>query len=98
MEFDELKTLLSIGSKWMVSLNGLEFVPLDSSEISIEGSTIQLGPHKRFISGRTSGIGNPSSGFCGMAARCDHSKTWPVNPKHIYAVGAIPGAHVCRLL
>jgi len=50
MEFEELKTLLSIESKWMVSLNGLEFVPLDSSDISIEGSTIQLGPHKRFIS------------------------------------------------
>src|SRR5215831_10493590 len=50
MEFEELKTLLSIESRWMVSLNGLEFVPLDSSDISIEGSTIQLGPHKRFIS------------------------------------------------
>jgi len=50
MEFDELKILLAVESKWMVSLNGLEFVPLDSSDISIEGSAIQLGPHKRFIS------------------------------------------------
>jgi hypothetical protein len=50
MEFDELKTLLAIESKWMVSLNGLKFVPLDSSQISIEGSAIQLGPYKRFIS------------------------------------------------
>ena len=50
MEFAELKTLLAIEPKWMVALNGLDFVPLHSSDISIEGSAIQLGPRKRFIS------------------------------------------------
>ena len=50
MEIDELKTLLAIEPKWMVALNGLAFVRLDSSDISIEGSTIQIGPYKRFIS------------------------------------------------
>src|SRR5215469_3563950 len=49
MEFDELKTLLAIEPKWLVALNGMDSVPLDSSDISIEGSAIQLGPYKRFI-------------------------------------------------
>jgi hypothetical protein len=36
MEFDELKTLLAIEPKWMVAVNGLDFVALDSSDISMD--------------------------------------------------------------
>jgi hypothetical protein len=51
METEELKILLALEPKWTVSLNGLEFLTLASSEISIENSTIEFGRYSRRISG-----------------------------------------------
>jgi hypothetical protein len=48
-ETDELKILFTLEPKWTASLNGVEFLPLESSEISIEGSTIRLGRYSRII-------------------------------------------------
>jgi len=49
IESDELKILLSVEPKWTVSLNGLEFLPLASSDVSLTGSTIRFGPYARQI-------------------------------------------------
>ena len=49
VETDELKILLALEPKWMVSVNGLDFMQLESREISIEGQTIQLGRYQRNI-------------------------------------------------
>jgi hypothetical protein len=49
METEELKILLALEPTWSISLNGLEFVSLPSSEISIQDSKIQLGRHQRRI-------------------------------------------------
>ncbi len=50
METEDLKILLALEPKWTVSLNGLEFLALNSSEISIDNSTIQFGRYSRKIS------------------------------------------------
>jgi hypothetical protein len=50
VETEGLKILLALEPKWTVSLNGLEFLPLESSEISVENSTIQFGRYVRSIS------------------------------------------------
>src|SRR6185503_4715076 len=56
MKTEDVKILLALEPKWTVSLNGLEFLPLASSEISITdandstgGSTIRFGPYTRKI-------------------------------------------------
>lgn len=49
MQFEELRILLALEPIWSVSLNGLEFFSLRSSEISLHDSAIQLGPHLRKI-------------------------------------------------
>src|SRR2546428_12136185 len=49
MDTEGLKILLALEPKWTVSLNGLEFLALDSSRISIGDSTIQFGPYSRRI-------------------------------------------------
>src|ERR1051326_1438817 len=50
METEDLKILLALEPRWTVSLNGLEFLALASSEISIDDSTIQFGRYSRKIS------------------------------------------------
>jgi len=50
MDKEGLKILLALEPKWTVSLNGLEFLPLVSSDISITDSTIQFGKYSRKIS------------------------------------------------
>jgi len=49
MQTEELKILLALEPTWSISLNGLEFMALPSSEISIQDSSIQLGRHNRRI-------------------------------------------------
>src|SRR5437870_398678 len=49
MRTEDAKILLALESKWTVSLNGLEFLVLASSEISINDSTIQFGRYSRKI-------------------------------------------------
>jgi hypothetical protein len=49
METADLKILLALEPKWTVSLNGLEFLAVDSSEISIEDSRISIGRYSRRI-------------------------------------------------
>jgi hypothetical protein len=49
MRVDDLKILFALEGKWTVSLNGLEFLTLPASEISIEESTIQYGKYVRRI-------------------------------------------------
>ena len=49
MQTDELKILLALEPTWSISLNGLEFIALPSSEISIQDSNIQVGRHNRRI-------------------------------------------------
>ena len=50
METGGLKTLLALEPKWTVCLNGLEFLTLESSEITIDDSSIRFGRHSRKIS------------------------------------------------
>jgi hypothetical protein len=50
METGDLKILLALERKWTVSLNGLEFLALDSSEILVEDSMIRFGRYSRKIS------------------------------------------------
>src|SRR5262249_22180385 len=50
METGGLKTLLALEPKWTVCLNGLEFMTLDSSEITIDDTRIRFGRHSRNIS------------------------------------------------
>lgn len=49
MQMEELKILLALEPTWTLSLNGLEFQNISSSEISIQDSTIQLGRYSRKI-------------------------------------------------
>src|SRR5215467_3641440 len=49
MRLEDLKILLALEGRWTVSLNGLEFLALASSDISIEGSTIRFGKYSRKI-------------------------------------------------
>jgi hypothetical protein len=49
MILEDLKILLALEGKWTISLNGLEFLALPSSEISIEESTIRFGKYSRKI-------------------------------------------------
>jgi hypothetical protein len=49
MKLEDLKILLAVEGKWTVSLNGLEFLALTASEISIQDSTIQFGKYSRNI-------------------------------------------------
>jgi len=49
METDGLKLLLALEPKWTVSLNGLEFLPLSSSDLSIDGSNLRFGRYSRMI-------------------------------------------------
>jgi len=50
VQTDDLKILLALEPKWTVSLNGIEFLALNSSEISITDSTIRFGKYLRKIS------------------------------------------------
>jgi hypothetical protein len=50
VETEDLKILLALEPQWTVSLNGLEFLALASSEISIADSTIRFGRYTRKIS------------------------------------------------
>jgi hypothetical protein len=46
---EELRILLALEPIWSVSVNGLEFLSLAGSEISIHDYRIQIGPHSRKI-------------------------------------------------
>ena len=50
VQTEDLKILLALEPKWTVSLNGIEFFALSSSEISIADSTIRFGQYHRKIS------------------------------------------------
>src|SRR5262249_2695820 len=49
VEIDELKILFAVEPKWTVSVNDLEFLQLESREISVDGTTIRFGPYQREI-------------------------------------------------
>src|SRR5437867_12208576 len=49
MKLDELKILLALEGKWTVSVNGLEYLALSASDISIEDSTLRFGKYSRKI-------------------------------------------------
>src|SRR5437016_4840380 len=49
MRMEDLKILLAVEGKWTLSLNGLEFLTLPSSEISVDDSTIHFGKYSRNI-------------------------------------------------
>jgi hypothetical protein len=49
VEIDELKILFAVEPKWTVSVNDLEFLQLESHEISVDGTTIRFGPYQRKI-------------------------------------------------
>ena len=49
MRTEDLKLLLALEPEWTVSLNGLEFLALPSSEISLDDSTIRFGRYSRKI-------------------------------------------------
>lgn len=49
MHVEDLQILLALEPTWSVSLNGLEFFSLPGSEISLDDSFIQVGPHSRKI-------------------------------------------------
>src|SRR5206468_11007895 len=49
MKFDDLKILLALEGKWTVSVNGLEYLALSASDISIEDSTLRFGKYSRKI-------------------------------------------------
>src|SRR6516162_6927943 len=50
MQSESLQILLALETQWTVSLNDVEFLTLDSSEISLADSTIQFGRYSRKIS------------------------------------------------
>lgn len=49
METQELKILLAVEPRWTVSLNGMQFMPLASSDVELSGSTIRFGDYSRQI-------------------------------------------------
>src|SRR5206468_2100368 len=49
MKLDDLKILLALEGKWTVSVNGLEYLALSASDISIEDSTLRFGKYSRKI-------------------------------------------------
>ena len=49
MQVEELRILLALEPTWTVSLNGLQFFSVPSSEISLHDSIIQIGLHSRKI-------------------------------------------------
>src|SRR5678816_1764160 len=49
MDTSDLKILLALEPKWTLSLNGLEFLSLNSSEICVEDSEIRFGRYRRKI-------------------------------------------------
>src|SRR5438477_8024320 len=49
MKLEDFKILLALEGKWTVSLNGLEFLALASSEIRIDDSIIHFGKYSRNI-------------------------------------------------
>jgi hypothetical protein len=49
VEIDKLKILFAVEPKWLVSLNGLEFLQLESREISVARTTIRFGRYERKI-------------------------------------------------
>ena len=49
METESLKILLALESKWTVSLNGREFLPLAAGDFSIDDTSIQFGGYSRKI-------------------------------------------------
>src|SRR6266702_5360453 len=49
MKFDDLKILLALEGKLTVSVNGLEYLALSASDISIEDSTLRFGKYSRKI-------------------------------------------------
>jgi hypothetical protein len=49
MEVEDLKILLALEAKWTVSLNGLEFLPLTSADLSLDDTTIRFGRYSRKI-------------------------------------------------
>src|SRR5258706_5353153 len=49
MRTQDLKILLALEPKWTVALNGIEFLALGSSGISLEESTIHFGKYSRKI-------------------------------------------------
>src|SRR2546425_12544675 len=49
MRLEDLNILLAVEGKWTVSVNGLQFLTLPSSEISVDDSTIRFGKYSRKI-------------------------------------------------
>ena len=49
MKTEDLRILLALEPKWTVSLNGLEFLAIPSSEISLNGTALQFGRYSRKI-------------------------------------------------
>src|SRR5262245_56252736 len=49
MKLDDVKILLALEGKWTVSVNGLEYLALSASDISIEDSTLRFGKYSRKI-------------------------------------------------
>ena len=49
MQTEDLQILLALESKWTMSLNGLEFLSLPASEISVQDSNIRIGRYLRKI-------------------------------------------------
>src|SRR2546421_12609853 len=49
MKTEDLKILLALEPKWTLSLNGLEFLAMSSSDITLDDSTIRFGPYVRKI-------------------------------------------------
>jgi hypothetical protein len=47
VDAEGLKILLALESKWIASLNGAEFLPLTSADVSVEGSVLRFGPYVR---------------------------------------------------
>jgi len=46
---EELKILLALEPEWTISVNGLEFLRMPSSDVSVENSTIRFGRYSRKI-------------------------------------------------
>jgi len=49
METEDFKILLALESKWIVSLNSSEFLPVSAADVSITDSTIRFGKYSRKI-------------------------------------------------
>jgi hypothetical protein len=49
VETADFKILLALEPRWVVSLNGSEFLPLRSADVSITDSTLQFGKYSRRI-------------------------------------------------